>query len=382
MTPAQTYLDRFGKLPERILMLKGHSAGIGDLLRSSAAWRALKNAFPKTELHLALFTGEPGYASESLIARHHLLHGFLAVDKRMGRLRGWPRLSAWAAHAARTVRPDLVIDFEPAGLYSAFAAWRLGHAGGAVTAGIGQFPLRGAFYDLVSVSTAEFARRRGLEFPLEYTGRDFVCLSALQIERNGLPIELEETDEGRIFRESFREKFRLPPDATIIGVNIGCGTPDAVVKRPSLRSLCRLVEEVQKAHDAVIVLTGANFERAINQEFAGLWPPSRKHLVHDLAGQTSLLELAGLIRACALFISTDSGPYHMAVALGVPTLAVFRGSNPVHYHREKHVRCVVLGKEEHVACAIQAAAELLPLGGGLAAGGRPWAGVERPDFSD
>ena len=160
----------------------------------------------------------------------------------------------------------------------------------------------------------------------------------------------------------------------MIGVNIGCGTADAVGKRPSLKLLSGLVEAVQKAHDAVVVLTGASFEREVNQEFAGLWPAERKGLLHDLAGQTSLLELSGLIRACDLFISTDSGPYHMAVGLGVPTLAVFRGSNAVHYHHERHVRCVVLGKEDEVARAIEAAAELLPRRAGLTATGKPRAG--------
>jgi ADP-heptose:LPS heptosyltransferase len=365
MTPAEIVLNKLGKIPERILMLKGHSAGIGDILRSSAAWRALKKAFPKTELHLALFTWEPGYPSISFIARHHLLRGFFCVDKGICRLRAWRKLRAWANHAARTVRPDLVIDFESAGLYSALAAWQLGRAGGAATAGIGEFPLRGAFYDIVSVSKAEFARRRGLEYPLEYTNRDFVCLSALNIERNGLAIELEETNEGRLFRESFRERFRIPSGATIIGVNIGCGTPGAIGKRPNLKYLLALVQEASSGREAAVVLTGAKFERDVNQEFLGLWPANGKPLPLDLAGQTSLFELSGLIRACDLFISTDSGPYHLSVALGVPTLAIFRYDNRIQFHREKHVRCVLLEKEEHLAGAIQAAEELLPRRRGL-----------------
>jgi ADP-heptose:LPS heptosyltransferase len=256
------------------------------------------------------------------------------------------------------VRPDLVIDFEWAGLYSAFAAWRLGRAAGAVTAGIAEFPLRGVFYDVVSVAKAQFARQRRLEFPLEYTNRDFVCLSAFGIERHGLQIELEETEEGRAFRESFRQLFNIPAGARIIGVNIGCGTLDAVGKRPDLGLLAGVVREAQAARQAVVVLTGASFERDVNQKFAELWPVERMPLLFDLAGQTSLLQLSGLMRACDLFISTDSGPYHMAVALGVPTLALFRGGNPVHYHRAPHVRCVVLAKEEDAPAAIQAAASL------------------------
>ncbi len=341
-------------------MLKGHSAGIGDILRSSAAWRALKNAFPQSQLHLALFTPDPGYASLSFIARHHLLRGVITADKRMGLFRRWPQLSAWASETAQKVRPDLVIDFEWAGLYSAFAAWRLGRAAGAVTAGIAEFPLRGAFYDVVSVAKARFARTRGLDFPLEYTNRDFVCLSAFGIERQGLQIELEETEEGRVFRENIRPRFHIPTGPQMIGVNIGCGTPDAAGKRPDFKLLCAVVREAQAARRAAVVLTGAGFERDVNQKFADLWPGDRKPLLFDLAGQTSLLELSGLIRACDLFISTDSGPYHMAVALGVPTLALFRGGDRMHHHHAPHVRCVALAKEDDVPPAIQAA---LSLGG-------------------
>jgi ADP-heptose:LPS heptosyltransferase len=212
---------------------------------------------------------------------------------------------------------------------------------------------------MVADPRAAFARRRGLQLPLEYTYRDFVCLSALKIERNGIPIELEETAEGRLFREAFRERFRIPPGAVIIGVNIGCGTPGAIWKRPNLKLLSALVEHLQKARHAVVALTGAKFEQDVNQEFAGLWPADRKNCLLDLAGQTNLLELAGLIRACDLFISTDSGPYHMAVGLGVPTLAIFRSPNPTHSHGEKHVRCIELEKEEQLGFAIQAAGNLL-----------------------
>ena len=43
----------------------------------------------------------------------------------------------------------------------------------------------------------------------------------------------------------------------------------------------------------------------------------------DLSGKTSISQLASLLRRCQLFISTDSGPMHMASALGVPVVAIF-----------------------------------------------------------
>ena len=47
------------------------------------------------------------------------------------------------------------------------------------------------------------------------------------------------------------------------------------------------------------------------------------------APETNLLELVELIRGCRLFVGGDTGPMHMAAALGVPTVALFGASDPV-----------------------------------------------------
>jgi lipopolysaccharide heptosyltransferase I len=49
----------------------------------------------------------------------------------------------------------------------------------------------------------------------------------------------------------------------------------------------------------------------------------------DLSGQTSLAELAALLRKAAICVTNDSGPMHLAVALGKPVVSVFGPTNPV-----------------------------------------------------
>lgn len=44
--------------------------------------------------------------------------------------------------------------------------------------------------------------------------------------------------------------------------------------------------------------------------------------VTSLAGRTSLAELTGLLCACALYVGNNSGPKHIAAALGVPTIGI------------------------------------------------------------
>jgi heptosyltransferase-2 len=49
--------------------------------------------------------------------------------------------------------------------------------------------------------------------------------------------------------------------------------------------------------------------------------------VIDLAGQTTLVQLAGVVAACATFVSNDSGAMHLAAAVGTPVVAVFGPTN-------------------------------------------------------
>ena len=51
----------------------------------------------------------------------------------------------------------------------------------------------------------------------------------------------------------------------------------------------------------------------------------------DLSGKTTLRELASVLAACDLLVSGDSGPMHLAVAVGTPTVAIFGATNPARH---------------------------------------------------
>ncbi|MBN3039328.1 MAG: glycosyltransferase family 9 protein [Candidatus Omnitrophica bacterium] len=48
----------------------------------------------------------------------------------------------------------------------------------------------------------------------------------------------------------------------------------------------------------------------------------------DLAGKTTVSQLASLFRRCSLFISNDSGPIHIAAAVGTPVISIFGRRQP------------------------------------------------------
>lgn len=54
-----------------------------------------------------------------------------------------------------------------------------------------------------------------------------------------------------------------------------------------------------------------------------------KGMTINLAGQTGLKELVTLIARAHFFISNDTGPMHIAAALGIPVFAIFGPANPV-----------------------------------------------------
>lgn len=50
--------------------------------------------------------------------------------------------------------------------------------------------------------------------------------------------------------------------------------------------------------------------------------------ITDLRDKTSLVELAALLKKCCLLISCDSGPMHLAAAVGTTVVAIFRNDIP------------------------------------------------------
>jgi len=387
-------------------MIKSHSMGVGDLLRSSAAWRALKRKWPEVELHLLFLSKHEGYPTEGLIREHHLLSSaeFLVIQKGHPGLPKSDRpkvpflqLVEKVRASARRCRADWVIDFEASGARTSLLTFFAAHACAARSLGINQVFGRSLFYTESAPSVHAFANRFGHRLPLEYTLRDFVVLAQWGIQRAGIPIELELTKAGQLVKETLRRELdqyplsqpcqsqprqsqqpqSLSPAATAsghldldldletdytIGLNIGCGTADAVYKRPDLNRLAACMQALGERLSHRLVLTGAPNERSINQDFIKAYAarlgvevthPSCAHIL-DFAGRTDLSGLTGVIDACNLFISTDSGPYHMAVALRRPTLVWFTYAEHTSFHDEAWCeRLIDPTVEEFVAGALK-----------------------------
>ena len=79
-----------------------------------------------------------------------------------------------------------------------------------------------------------------------------------------------------------------------------------------------------------VVLLGSAKEAPLCEEILALMSPHTQRQARSLAGLTDLSQAMALIAAAHSVLSNDSGLMHVAAAFGVPQVAVFGSSSPLH----------------------------------------------------
>lgn len=94
----------------------------------------------------------------------------------------------------------------------------------------------------------------------------------------------------------------------------------------SVANYAAAAKHAVEKHACKIILTGGptEFEREYGQQIQQLSGPE----VSNQIGKTSLKQLLALIAASDLLICPDSGPAHMATAVGTPVIGLYATSNP------------------------------------------------------
>ena len=106
----------------------------------------------------------------------------------------------------------------------------------------------------------------------------------------------------------------------LIGIHPGASI---ATRRWMLDRFASVADQLIEAYDAEIVITGGKHEWEMCERVRSLMHYS----AHNVAGQTSLGTLAALIERLTLFICNDSGPAHLAAALGTPSITIFGAAN-------------------------------------------------------
>jgi len=90
------------------------------------------------------------------------------------------------------------------------------------------------------------------------------------------------------------------------------------------KNFAELADRLVLEKNAAIIFTGSPDDRAVNERIIGMM----KQKAMNWAGETTLRELAALSTLSDLFITTDTGPMHLAAAAGARVLALFGPTAP------------------------------------------------------
>ncbi len=145
------------------------------------------------------------------------------------------------------------------------------------------------------------------------------CVGVTHVERR-LVFNYDETDLN--FAKVMLKKMGLGEGRPVIAVHAGSRVPSRQWPR---EYYALLVQRLVREHDARVVLVGGTETMAVSREIV---PAGLEEKVVDLTGLLNLRELGSVVSQCALLVSNDSGPMHIAAAVGTPTVAIFGRKRP------------------------------------------------------
>ena len=129
-------------------------------------------------------------------------------------------------------------------------------------------------------------------------------------------------------------------DKRILGLNPGASYGSA--KRWYSQKFAKIAIELSSSFD--ILIFGGNSELEFANSIENYLIENKIHNFINLAGKTSISELAKHISNLDIFITGDSGPMHIAASFKIPTVALFGPTNPVETSQWKNPYSIILKK--------------------------------------
>jgi len=274
--------DRFNN----ILLIK--PGAIGDVLQMTPVIRALKSKFPQASV--ALLVGSSSTAE--LFKNNASVSETIVFDKTAGGSSGallklWQRL--------HRNKYDLVINFQRSNLKT----WFLASAA---------FPCR-----LLIYRKTEAKNVHAIVNYLE-------TLAPLGIESVDVNLEIALDEADRAFAVSILGA--LPKAGRpLIALNPGASHP---VNRWGAERFAELADRLAGRLSAKVIIIGGSEDIGLAADIEA--KTGSKPLV--MTGRTTLRQLAALLERCDILVSGDTGPMHIAAAVGTRVIALFGAADP------------------------------------------------------
>jgi lipopolysaccharide heptosyltransferase II len=275
-----------------------HLNQIGDLVFTLPALKALREAFPDARITSVLRPHLSALVSHS---------GF--VDRIVHRTGGKPWSAVSLGLQLRRLRPDLAVAFSQSATMT-LCAWLSGarHRVGYVDSDLSRL-----LNHRIQV--------RGIPSPAKVVGL-----------ARSLGLSLRKTDYVGLL--TLAESDREAGAALLANCELAAGGPLVALapaeagERPykswTEAGFIAVASTLAQEHDARFLVVGAERDRALgNRLVAGL-----ADRACNLAGRTTPSQLAAVLSHCDLLIGIDSGPMHVAAAMGRPVVGIFGPTDP------------------------------------------------------
>ncbi|RJT82081.1 glycosyltransferase family 9 protein [Arthrobacter cheniae] len=286
----------------RIAVLRG--GGLGDLMFAMPAIAALKRCYPDADITLL---GMPGHAA--------LLEGRPGAVSRIVELPYFP-----GVRPGHDEDPVAVEQFF-AGLRGSFDLAVQLHGGGRNS---NPFLLRLGARHTIGTRTPDAV---GLERTIPYVYYQHEVFRALEVVglAGAVPVDLEPRLDLR--PEEVERAAQLTGGGPVVALHPGATDP----RRRWPSSSFAEVALRAAADGCEVVVVGDETDAPTAEEIVRLAleaDPTAN--VRSLAGRLTLGELAGILDRSAVMVGNDSGPRHLAQAVGTPTIGVYWIGNVIN----------------------------------------------------
>ncbi len=310
---------------------------LGDILLSTPAIRALGRAMSRAQLF-----GLSGPWGAELLAAYDEIERVLTlpfpgfVRRKQSARQSNPAENSWWAtwlnyDSYRRYSQPYALLWRSAKMLRALHAetaiiLRPDHWWGAALAYLAGIPVRvgydlpgvGPFLtDAVKPTGGDHAVRKSLRLVEKWTG-------PIPDADVTLSYQLDDSDVAEA--EALLLRHNVSPNIERVAIHPGAGT---TIKHWPVEHWAMVADALAERWQAAVIFTGSEAERDEIEQI-------RKRMSHavqsvSLAGETPLGTLAALYSRTRIVMGVDSGPLHLAVASGVPTVHLYGPADPVEF---------------------------------------------------
>lgn len=284
---------------------------LGDVVLSLPALRAIREKFPHSRVTVAV-----GKACAAAVDLSGYADATLAVDRVA--LRDGPKLLSIGRIArfvqeVRRAKFDFVID-----LHSLSETNLLGYLSGAQKRLYARRPTRSLDF------LANFHTRPPVEDRTKHAvDRYLDVLKPLGIKDAPRVPRLPTRAQDDASIEQMLKKERANTGVPLIGLFPGAGHPS---RRWPLERFAELADSLIRNDDVRIIVFAGPEERALVQEMRAAFP--RSTIIFD---RLTISQLASALARLAVFVSNDTGPMHIAAAVGTSVTVLLDQRAPKTY---------------------------------------------------